>query len=131
MLDDLGLKDTLKWNCKEFSLLTGIPCEFISECDETDLTKEIKLDFFRICQEALTNVMYHAEAKKVMINISDVGDKISLIIKDDGKGFEILQHSKTSGLTNMRERATSINGQLTIQSEIGKGTEVCFAIRKL
>jgi PAS domain S-box-containing protein len=128
MLHDLGLNETLKWLCEEFAILNGIPCEFESTYDPAHLTAEIQLDLFRICQESLSNVMYHAEANTVKINIEPVDDKICLSIADDGKGFEIGQQTETSGLTNMRERAVSINGQLTITSEIGKGTKVCFKI---
>jgi len=130
MLEDLGLDETLKWHCREFSILNGIPCLFESAYAEADLTQEIKLDFFRICQESLSNVMYHAQATSVKISIEDKGDEICLTITDDGKGFDSTQQKQASGLVSMRERAASINGQLTIQSEIGKGTLVYVAIKK-
>ncbi len=130
MLEDLGLTATLEWHCKEFSILNGIPCHFESKYDEANLTQEIKIDFFRICQESLTNVMYHAAAGKVTIRIEDVDDKICLTITDDGKGFDINKQKRTPGLTRMRERTASINGKLTIRSDIGKGTRVCVTIAK-
>ena len=130
MLDDLGLNAVFEGQCKEFSMLNGIPCEFESAYDEANLSQEIKLDFFRICQESLTNVMYHAQANKVKISIEDVDDKIQLTIIDDGKGFDMDQQKQSSGLISMRQRAASINGQLTIQSEIGRGTRVGVTIAK-
>jgi PAS domain S-box len=130
MLEDHGLDDTLRWHCKEFKILTGIPCTFIARYNETDLSHEMKLDFFRICQEALSNVMYHAEANNVNITIEDLGDKICLSISDDGKGFDEAQQEQTLGLTSMRKRAASINGRLTIETETGKGTRVLVAIKK-
>lgn len=130
MLEDLGLNAVFEGQCKEFSMLNGIPCEFESAYDESNLTHEVKLDFFRICQESLTNVMYHAQANKVKISIADVDDKIQLTIVDDGKGFDMDQQKQTSGLISMRQRAASINGQLIIQSEIGKGTRVGVTIAK-
>jgi PAS domain S-box-containing protein len=130
MLDDLGLDAVLESQCKEFSILSGIPCLFESAYNEAHLTQEIKLDFFRICQESLTNVMYHAQANNVKISIEDRDDKICLSIIDDGKGFEIEQQKQSPGLTGMRERAASINGHVTIQSEPGKGTKVCFTVAK-
>lgn len=130
MLDDLGLNAVFEGQCREFSILNGIPCDFQSAYDEAHLTHEVKLDFFRICQESLTNVMYHAEANNVKISIEDIGDTIHLAIIDDGKGFEINQQKQTSGLNSIRERVASINGQLTIQSEPGKGTRVCVSIAK-
>jgi PAS domain S-box-containing protein len=130
MLDDLGLNDTLDWYCKEFSVLHGIRCRFESAYDEADLTHEIRIDFFRICQEALANVIFHARASKVTISIEMVDNKIIMVISDNGEGFDIDQQNKGSGLIEMRERAASINGQLTIQSEPGKGTRVCVTVDK-
>jgi PAS domain S-box-containing protein len=128
MLDDFGLYETLKWLCDEFTILNGIPCLLESTYDTENLPHEIQLDFFRICQESLNNVRQHAQAGMVKINIDKIGDKICLSITDDGQGFEIEQQKQTAGLTSMRERAHSINGQLTIKTEIGRGTEVCFTI---
>ena len=130
MLEEIGLNATLKWHCKEFSILNGIPCRFESGYEEANLTLEIKIDFFRICQESLTNIMYHAQASNVTVSIEEDSDKICLIIIDDGKGFAIDQQKQTAGLIRIRERTASINGQLTIQSEIGEGTRVCVTIAK-
>lgn len=130
MLENFGLKVTLEWLCKEFSILNDIPCGFESTYNEESLTHEMKIDFFRICQESLINVINHAQASSVKISIKDVDDKIQLTIIDDGKGFDIDQQKQTSGLIGMRERAASINGQLTVQSEIGRGTRVCVTIAK-
>lgn len=130
MLDDLGLNATLKWHCREFSSLNGIPCVFESTYDEISLTREIEVDFFRICQEALINIMYHAQASNVKISIEDSGDKITLSIIDDGKGFDSNQASQTSGLISMKKRVLSINGHLTIQSEPGKGTKISVTVAK-
>jgi signal transduction histidine kinase len=90
----------------------------------------MRIDFFRICQEALTNVTYHAQASNVKISIEDIDNKIQLSIIDDGKGFDLNQQKETPGLINMRERATSINGQLIVNSEIGVGTKIYFIIEK-
>lgn len=130
MLDDLGLNATLEWHCKEFSILNGIPCAINCNYEEADLTQEVKMDFFRICQEALTNVMYHAQANKVEINIEDQGDKIALTITDDGKGFNPDNGSVKRGLTLMRDRTISIHGQLSVTSKPGMGTSICLEIPK-
>jgi len=130
MLEEFGLNATLEWLCSEFSLLNGIPCKFEKNFDEESLTPEMKIDFFRICQESLTNITYHAQANNVMVNIEEVSDKIQLTIIDDGKGFDLNQSAETPGLINMHERAASINGQLTVNSEIGKGTTICCTVEK-
>ncbi len=130
MMEEFGLKDTLEWLCREFSILNGVPCACAFDYDEENLTNEIKIDFFRICQEALSNVIRHAMAKNVMISIKDVDEKVQLTIMDNGKGFDVPQQIETPGLLSMRERVNSINGQLTIQSEPGKGTRICVEITK-
>jgi len=130
MLDDLGLTEVLRWQCEEFAVLNGISCRFESDYDESLLSNEIKLDFFRVCQESLSNVMYHAEATRVVVSIKDTNGNICLSIADDGKGFYPGQNKQSSGLNRIRERATSINGELIIQSEPGKGTTICVCISK-
>ncbi len=130
MLDDLGLHDTIEWLCKDFSILNGINCVFENNYDEAHLSKETKLDFFRICQEALSNVLTHAQASNVKISIDGVDDEVRLCIADDGKGFEINEQKYKWGLTTIRERVASINGRLSIESEIGKGTTICVMVRQ-
>jgi PAS domain S-box-containing protein len=130
MLAEQGLHATLIWLCKEFAVLNGLPCTFESDYDEDLLDLEIKTDFFRICQESLSNVMYHAEAKEVWVRLEEVGNKIQLAITDNGKGFIPDDHNPAPGLHSMRERAASINGTLRVESELGKGTMVCVSIPK-
>jgi len=130
MLETLGLHETLQWLSKDFTTVNKIPCSFTGVYDEADLSHEIKLDIFRICQESLKNVRTHAKATFVEVLIEDTGDEICLSIIDNGTGFEMGKLSKMSGLTNMRELAASINGKLNIISEPGKGTKVCFIIPK-
>jgi len=130
MMDDLGFNATLEWECKEFSVLNGISCHFISDCHENDLTREIKIDFFRICQEAFNNIMEHANARSVQIILKDRGDAISLSITDDGKGFDVNLPMQSAGLLNMQQLAVSINGRLSIESETGKGTTITVTIKK-
>jgi hypothetical protein len=129
-LTNQHLNSSLEWLCKEFSLLNGINCKFESAYLESDLAHKIRIDFFRVCQEALTNVMYHEGASKVSISIIDPGDKIILTITDDGKCFAMDEQKQTNGLTRMQERAASINGNLTLQSNVGEGTSACLTVPK-
>lgn len=124
MLEDIGLKETLQWHCNEFSILNGIPCIAEMHFDEAILAPEIKLDFFRICQEALNNILDHAQAGNVKIIIEDTGEKIVLRIQDDGIGFIMAEQPQTPGLTNMRELAVSINALLLIDTAPGGGTSI-------
>jgi len=128
MLLDFGLTETLDWLCKEFTILNNIPCEFVSDYDEQLLTDEMKLDLFRICQEALTNIIEHANAHKVLVSIKTRQDSIELNITDDGNGFDIDQEKEKVGLIIMEERAVSINGRLFVKSKAGEGTTVSVVI---
>jgi PAS domain S-box-containing protein len=130
MLEHLGLNATLEWHCKEFTILNGIPCRFECTYDDSNLSDEIRIDLFRICQEALTNILTHAEASHVTIRIEEMEGQIRLTILDDGKGFAVDQQKRRPGLIRMRERAASINGLLTIQSRAGEGTTICVTIAK-
>ncbi len=130
ILDNLGLEETLNWFCKEFSILFGIPCSFSSSFDDSELPHEIKVDFFRICQESLSNVVQHAEASSVKVNIAQKGRKLSLTITDDGKGFTRKKAKKNPGLAIMHDLATSINADLSIKSKPGKGTAVTITWKK-
>lgn len=124
MMNDLGFNATVEFQCKEFAVLNGIPCTYTSNCHDDVLLPEEKIDFFRICQEALSNILEHAEARSVSVVLNDLGQTISLSITDDGKGFDVNEHIASSGLLNMRQLAVSINGELSIHSELGKGTTV-------
>jgi PAS domain S-box-containing protein len=124
MMNDLGFNATVEFQCKEFAVLNGIPCTYSSDCHEEDLLQEEKIDFFRICQEALSNITEHAEATSVSVVLKDQGQTISLSITDDGKGFDVNAHPDSAGLLNMKQLAVSINGQLSIHSELGRGTTV-------
>jgi PAS domain S-box-containing protein len=130
MLDNLGFNATMEWLCNEFSLLNSIPCVFNNSVDEDDLSHEIKIDLFRICQEALTNVIYHAQATSVNISITSCDNKVALAITDNGQGFDTNQQKETPGIINMYERAASVNGFLTVESSIGRGTSISFTVDK-
>ena len=130
MLDFFGLNDTLEWLCHDFNILNSIKCEFEKTYDEASLSQEIKIDFFRICQEALKNIVDHSDAKNVKIIIEDIGSRIRLSIIDDGKGFEMDDQKQTFGFTSMHGRAASINGQLKIESTPGEGTKIYFTVLK-
>ncbi len=130
MLDDLGLNESLKWLCREFTILTNIPSHFESQCKENILSHEVQLDFFRICQEALNNIAQHAEAKNVNVRMKEVDGSICLFIIDDGKGFSVKCVDQKTGITNMMKRAASVNGQLELTSKPGKGTTVAVKIVK-
>ncbi len=89
----------------------------------------------RIIQEALTNVRKHADAQRVDLNFSIVGDYVQIVIADDGRGFDINQRSDEPeshfGLSIMRERAKLVGGELEIRSTPGQGTRILATLPRL
>ena len=130
MLNDLGLIETLRWQCNEFSLIGSIDCKLIGSCNDELLSKEVQLDIFRICQEALHNILYHAEAAVATLTITETDTELSFVITDNGKGFDVTAVQQSKGLTVMKERAASINATVTVTSIPGSGTEVSVKLKK-
>jgi signal transduction histidine kinase/predicted hydrocarbon binding protein len=96
--------------------------------DERPLPPDVQVTLYRITQESLNNITKHAAASQVTINLTYKPDKVSLTIRDDGRGFDPATVAVPSlGLTIMRERAGKIGAALTINSEIGQGTVVTVA----
>jgi signal transduction histidine kinase len=88
-----------------------------------------ELMIFRIVQEALNNIVKHAKAGSIWVHLHFNSEIIQLIVKDDGIGFSPSQvNGKSSGLNNMRKRATSLNGQCKVITDIKNGTEVNIQI---
>lgn len=126
VLDDLGLVAAIEWQCHEFEKRNGIPCIFSTPLGDIDFGTTISTEVFRIVQEALTNVLRHAEATEVKISMKIKEDDLLLDILDNGKGIskaEVNNHS-TFGLLGIGERAKLIGGAFSIKGEPGKGTLV-------
>lgn len=131
VIDELGLNAALKWQCSEFEKLNEITCDFKAEMDDSLLTPEISTELFRICQESLTNIMRHANATHVIVGIKETHESHILYIKDDGRGFDMMQKSDHLGLVGLRERAHSIDGFLLIESAPGEGTTISVVLPKI
>jgi signal transduction histidine kinase len=131
-LDDLGLVAAVGHYAKHWSEHFHIPAELHATGMESGrLTSELDTALYRIIQEALNNVAKHARATCVNILLDQRPDRVSVIIEDDGVGFEAEQPDSTRqrfGLIGMRERATLLGGMLDIESHPGKGTTVVARI---
>lgn len=123
-LDERGLNDALKWQCEQMQEAHHINCTFEEDFDDSKLSPEAKTEFFRICQESMTNVMRHAQASQVNVSIREDQGKIHLIIKDNGKGFDTNQKTTHLGLIGLRERAHSLQGELKLTTGLGQGTSI-------
>jgi signal transduction histidine kinase len=129
VLDHLGLVDAIEWYTADFEKRCHIACVFKPEAGP-DIRGNIATAAYRITQEALTNVARHASATRVTITMSFTGDKLTLTIRDDGKGFdpESLGDTDGLGMANMRERANLVGGLFDIQSRPRGGTRICFTV---
>ena len=126
-LDDLGLMAALPRFIREWSAHYGIRANFQSTGETpARLSPEAETTFYRVAQEALNNVVKHAHATRVDIVLEGQGGGITLIIEDDGVGFEpaAVDRAMGIGLVGMRERAALIGATLQVESATGKGTTV-------
>ncbi len=129
-LDNLGLVNAVEWEIEQFEKRTKIQCELNLDFDDNDLPLEKAVTLFRIFQEALTNIIRHAEASRLRLSLTEENGCVVLAIVDNGKG--IAEHQITAkdafGLMGMRERAYAWGGEIFIKNADGKGTEVVFSI---
>jgi len=135
VLDEFGLMAALHWHAQQFSTRTGIKSNVTGRDSSPVLPANLSIPLFRITQEALANVLKHARAAQVAINLEDDGSLVRLTIADDGSGFDPQVPAETDteiegGLRIMRERAESIGGTLQINSQPGSGTQLIVEVRR-
>lgn len=129
-IDDFGYVATIE------SILEGIEdtvdthFEFFHNLKER-LEPNLELTLFRITQEGINNILKHAEAKNVTIQLMNYDDLLILTIEDNGKGYDPLKLESVFGLTSMESRAQSVGGQITQDSAPGRGTTITLEIQKL
>lgn len=126
-LDDLGLVAALQWYTQDFEKRYAIPADFMVEGDRSRLPAEYETVLFRITQEALTNIARHADASHAAVKLEITPERVFVIIKDDGRGFdleEMLQGDGAGGwgLLGIQERALLLGGRCDINSAPGRGT---------
>jgi signal transduction histidine kinase len=130
LLDILGLGAAVDWAAKEFQKRTGIPCHFSVDPPEMKVDQERSTALFRILQEAFTNVLRHAKATKVSVQLVKLPGAVVLTVQDNGVGISLqrITDSKSVGLTGMRERVLPWGGTLAITSKPAKGTEIVVTV---
>jgi PAS domain S-box-containing protein len=128
-LDDLGLGAALANYVEGWSERAGIEADFHATGLEGDrLPAEIETALYRVVQEALTNVLKHAEARRVSVILLRTAGQISAVVEDDGRGFDLDGGSNFPGnrlgMLGMRERCEQVGGSLTVESTPGRGTTI-------
>jgi signal transduction histidine kinase len=133
MLDDLGLWPALRWYVSRHAERTGLREVLLGDPTLPTLPPQVETACFRIVQEALTNIVRHAQATTVTITLTIDQQQLHLAIQDDGIGFDVdaIRHAKrhgtSLGLIGMEERGLLIGGQLTLVSSPHQGT--CVDLR--
>ena len=129
VLDDGGLRPALAAYAQQFAQRTGIRVH--TDCDEAAdaLAPATQSSLFRIAQEALTNCAKHAKAQHVTIQLRTGGGAASLVIADDGVGFDPGRRSGSGlGLVTMRQRAEFLGGRFDLDAAPGKGTRIAVVV---
>lgn len=129
LLDDMGLDAAIEWQLNEFEKRSGVATTYKGVRSKLPIPDNAKTGLFRIVQESLTNVVRYAKANNVNVRLGQVGDKVELIIADDGVGFDIekLSEKKTFGIVGMKERCIMLGGEFKIESLIGMGTKITIS----
>ena len=124
LLDNLGLEAALRSMTEQFCERAGCRCVISLPQGELNLTAAQSTALYRICQEALTNVLKYAKAKEVTITLSSDGSLWTLLLTDDGVGLAATtQHrARSHGLIGMRERMLALDGTFEIRGSAGLGT---------
>jgi PAS domain S-box-containing protein len=127
LLDEYGLGAALGWHAEEFARRTGVRVAVADRdpAGSKNARPEAAVALFRIAQEALNNVLKHAKATNVRLEVSATDEELILDVQDDGQGFELASARRGRwGMTTMRERAEAAGGQLHIASSPGEGTRI-------
>jgi signal transduction histidine kinase len=128
-LDELGLMAALRWYAQEVNERADLNVTVTGSGNVEQIPDEVRLVLFRIAQEAITNTIRHAQASQVDVNVDVSQSEVSLVISDNGKGFNVdavLGGSELNclGLLGMIERATLIGGDCRILSSPGHGVTI-------
>ncbi|MBC8319288.1 MAG: MEKHLA domain-containing protein [Bacteroidetes bacterium] len=135
VLDDYGLNSALSWSLNKFAERVDINVVY----NGNDLSKRLPINkeftMFRVFQEAIHNIIKHAQAKNVAVALEETGDLVIMSIQDDGVGFDLdeLKHKKEQpglGIISMAERIKIIDGKLEISAETGKGTTITVEVKR-
>jgi PAS domain S-box-containing protein len=128
ILDDFGLVAALKWLVNRQAPRAGLTIELTADPLKTRPPSDIETVCFRVAQEALTNVIQHAHASHVLIELKQRGTELHLVIRDNGMGFDVPTALKRAaggaslGLLGMHERVNLVRGRIGIESTQGQGT---------
>jgi PAS domain S-box-containing protein len=122
-LDDLGLAAALRSHLDRQARVAGLAPHFDADEAPHDIAPETETACFRVAQEAITNVLRHAQARNLWVRLFDSGGRLALSVRDDGLGFDA-RTVRGLGLAGMEERTALVGGSLELHAFPGKGTVV-------
>jgi PAS domain S-box-containing protein len=130
VLDDLGLAAAIEWQAQEFQRRTGTTCVVHSNLGDHRFERDLGTAVFRIFQEALTNIVRHANATHVDVRLEREGARLRLTVRDDGSGIsaEALSSPGSLGLLGITERARRLGGTVDIRGQPGAGSVVVLDV---
>ena len=129
-LDDLGLSLAVRTIVEDTAARANLALDLSITDKLPSLSPDVEQCVYRVAQEVVTNVAKHAKAKNLTVNLEFIEGKVTLIVRDDGVGFDIEKDDKEGhfGLTGMRERAQLVGGEIIIISKPGEGTSIKLTI---
>jgi signal transduction histidine kinase len=127
VLDDLGLMEAIEWQARQFEARTGIVCQRAGFTDDIVFNQGQATAIFRIFQEALTNILRHADATRVDIAMAHEGGEFVLAINDNGRGMTGIEKSGL-GILGMQERVRLVGGKIEIRGVEGSGTTISVRV---
>ena len=130
VLDNLGPLAALEYEVQEFTQQAGLPVRLVLPSQQIALDAERSTTLYRTAQEALTNVLRHANAKSVAVGVRVQAGSLVLQVTDDGRGIDEreLRNPRSMGILGMRERAMSCGGTLEVRRGAGGGTDVVLTV---
>jgi len=129
ILDSLGLAAAIEWLAEDFQARTGVPCSASIDVRSSRLSPTLSTAVFRICQEALTNVIRHANATRVDLRLTQSYGHLILTVRDNGRGISENEiNSLSIGLVGMKERAVEVGGEVFIFGLPSHGTTVIMKV---
>jgi len=130
ILDDLGLMEAVEWQTQQFQTRTGIECRCDCALQSIPLADQESTAVFRIVQEALTNILRHAQATRVGVAMKEEDGMFVLTVTDNGRGITDAEvyRRESLGILGMRERSHLIGGSLDIVGLKGAGTTLCLRV---
>jgi signal transduction histidine kinase len=123
---DLALPAALTRLMTSFEDATGVKANWLLPDELPSLPEAYRLALYRVAQEALTNVQRHAQAQQVWLELAWEASAVTLLVKDDGRGFTPETNPPGFGLRGLRERAAHLNGAFHLEANPGVGTQLCF-----